>query len=79
MKIKIQVFGFKRDEFPPEVQGNSFELSLKNPVSLHSLLDTVLHIHTIEKVVLINGSYHSPNYSLQDGDLVQILPMLDGG
>ena len=88
MKIKIQVFGFEKEKFPPEVQGDSFELSLENPISLHSLLDTVLHIHTLENGLLINGeyyfflingTYYPPNYSLQDGDVVQILPMLDAG
>jgi sulfur carrier protein ThiS len=79
MKIKIQVIGFNKDQFPPAVKGSSFELSLEKPISLHNLLDTILQIHTLEKVVLINGSYHSPDYSLQDGDSLQILPMLDGG
>ena len=80
MKIRIQVFSPRIEEdFPQAMKGGSFELSLQDPASLHNLFEKVLHIQLSEKVVLVNGRYVYPNYALQENDLVQILPMLDGG
>ncbi len=79
MKIRIQVIAFRREAFPPTVKGDSFEQSLEGPLPLQDLFEKVLKIHPSEKVVLVNGRYVSPGYALQENDLVQILPMLDGG
>jgi sulfur carrier protein ThiS len=79
MMVKIEVARLTEDHFPPETRGHSFELSFEDPISLYHLLDTILHVHPSDKIVLVNGSYVSPDYRLQEGDLVQVFPMMDGG
>ncbi len=79
MKIRIEVFGFTLDRFPLGGKGHAVDLSIDRPTSLESLLATSLQIDTADKTVLVNGRYVSPNYCLQEGDLVQVLRMLEGG
>ncbi len=79
MRIRIEVFGFTLDRFPPGGKGHAFDLSIDPPTSLHSLLATSLQVDVTDKTVLVNGRYVSPTYCLQEGDLVQILRMLEGG
>lgn len=79
MKIRIEVFGFSVENFPPDGKGHAFDLAVEHPTSLHTLLATHLNVDPTDKTILVNGRYVSPGYSLEDGDLVQILRMLDGG
>ncbi len=79
MNVRIEVFGFTVREFQPDGKGHAFDVWLDQPTSLHDLLATHLHVDPADKSVLINGRYMTPGYSLQDGDLVQILRMLEGG
>ncbi len=79
MKVKIELIGFRKDHASLEGKGPSFEITFENPISLRGLLDTVLNIQSLDKIVLVNSKYVSPNYSLQEEDLVQIFSPIDGG
>jgi len=46
---------------------------------LQSLFDTRLHLRTADKIILVNRTYVPPNYTVKDGDLVQVLRMMEGG
>ncbi len=78
MKIRVEAYGFKIDN--PLSDGKTLDLELSDGES--GALDRVLesqHINTIDKSVLVNGAYVSPNYVVRDGDRVQILRMIEGG
>ncbi len=79
MRIRIEVFGFTLEPPPPGWKGHAVDLSIDQPTSLDSLLATSLQIDMTDKTVLVNGRYVSPTYCLHEGDLVQILRMIEGG
>jgi sulfur carrier protein ThiS len=59
--------------------GRVLGLSFEAPTSLQSLFETRLHLSTADKIVLVNGTYVRPSYTVKDGDLVQVLRMMEGG
>lgn len=80
MKAKIEIFGFLKDHVPEEFrEKRPLELSFENPTSLHYLLDEVLLLHDFDKIALVNGKYVPPDYTLKDGDAVQVFSPIPGG
>ncbi len=78
MKIRIEAYGFRIDS--PLSDGKTLELELPDgeSTSLDRLLERH-HINTVDKSILVNEAYVSPNYVVRDGDRVQILRMIEGG
>jgi sulfur carrier protein ThiS len=79
LKIRIEAIGFTLKNSPPEGKGHFLELVVDEPVTLSDLLETHLHLEIDDKTVLVNGSYVLPNHPLHEGDVVQILRMIQGG
>jgi sulfur carrier protein ThiS len=79
MKIRIEAYGFTIHDVMSDGKTLVLELPDEESASLSHLLDIQLHINTADKSVLVNGAYVSPNYVVRDGDLVQILQMIQGG
>jgi sulfur carrier protein ThiS len=79
MKIRIEAIGFTLMNSPPEGKGHFLDLIVDEPVALSNLLETQLHLEIGDKIVLVNGSYVLPGHLLHEGDLVQILRMIQGG
>ena len=78
MKIRIEAYGFRIDSTLSDGRSLDLELLDGESRSLDRLLETQ-HINTADKSVLVNGAYVPPNYVVRDGDLVQILRMIEGG
>jgi molybdopterin converting factor small subunit len=79
MKAKIKVIGPLRNYTSHVSDDDLFEFCLESPVSLQFVVDNMLHLHSVEKVIMVNGVYVPINYLLKEGDLVQIFPLLAGG
>jgi molybdopterin converting factor small subunit len=79
MKITIEVVGPLRDDLPVESKNGLRELSFRYQPSLSHVVNVVLHLGDVDKIVLVNGKYVTPHYSLNDGDRVQIFSPLPGG
>jgi molybdopterin converting factor small subunit len=61
-------------------EGN-ISLNILEPSIVDDLTQELLAVKLkdMDKVVLVNQKYVPPNYSLREGDVVQIFPPLDGG
>jgi molybdopterin converting factor small subunit len=79
MKVKIEVFGFLRNHIPPRFKNHSSEFSVEDPTPLYYLLNEMLLLGNFDKIVLVNGKYVAPGYSLKEGDIVQIFSPVAGG
>ena len=79
MKITIEVVGPLRDHLPPESKKGLCELSFEEPPSLSYVVNVTLGLRDVDKIVLANGKYVTPDYSLRNGDMVQIFSPLPGG
>ena len=77
MKVRIELFGFLKDS--TNFQDFPSEFFFEGLISLDYLLNEILKLKDMDKVVLVNQKYVPPNYSLREGDVVQIFPPLDGG
>ena len=79
MKITVEVVGPLRDHLPVESKNGLWELSFEEPPSLSYVVNVSLDLRDVDKIVLANGKYVTPDYSLKDGDMVQIFSPLPGG
>ena len=79
MKVRIEVAGGLQKFVAGLGTNGSRDLFVEAPISLQYLLNNALSLKHVDKVVLVNGKYVAPDYSLHDGDSVQIFAPLPGG
>jgi sulfur carrier protein ThiS len=66
------------ETFPARVGQPPVAVPLKNGMTLAELTD-YLEIPGDTEAVIVNGSYVRPDYRLQPGDQVRIIPFMSGG
>lgn len=74
MKVTIKLYGvFRIDRFKEEQQSYPEGSSVKDIVGRLQLSEDLLGI------VLVNGVHSDTKHLLTDGDILSLLPVLDGG
>jgi sulfur carrier protein ThiS len=66
------------ERFPAGVGGAPLAMPLTGGMTLDELLES-LAISGDTEAVLVNGTYVRPDYRLQIGDRVMIIPFMSGG
>lgn len=77
MEIKVEFFAFLADYSPRGEK--KVTLSVDEDTTLKDLLARLRIPLNLEKICLVNGAYHSEEKKLQEGDMVSIYPMVEGG
>jgi sulfur carrier protein ThiS len=65
-------------EIFPAWRGPTRSVPLHEGMTLDDLLET-LHVPGDTEAVLVNGTYVRPEYRLQSGDRVTVIPFMSGG
>lgn len=74
MQLTVQLHGvFRADRFKEKVADYPHGTNVRNIVEQLRLPDHILGI------ILINGIHGHLDSQLKDGDIISLLPMLDGG
>lgn len=69
--VTVERFHVKEGDSPVEV-------AFQNGMTLEDFIES-LKLSQEPEAVIVNGTYVAPDYRLQDGDRVSILPVLSGG
>jgi molybdopterin converting factor small subunit len=77
MEIEVEFFAYLNQYSPTGEKRVS--ILLKEGATLGNLIDRLNLPPRVEKICLINGTYCSEERVLQEGDLVSLFPMIDGG
>ncbi|MFC1885809.1 MoaD/ThiS family protein [Thermodesulfobacteriota bacterium] len=79
MRVEINTFGFLKQYLPEAYRTQPAFYFFQQPVTVNRLVFCMLALPSREAIALVNGRYTAPDYILQDGDQVTILPPVDGG
>jgi len=77
MKIQVELLSSLAEYSP--TGGNRFMVSLDEAIPVKELLDQLKIPEKRGKICLINGCHSSEERRLQEGDVITIFPMVDGG
>jgi sulfur carrier protein ThiS len=77
IKIEVEFFAFLR-RYSPKGERMAY-LLVEEGATLVDLLAKLNIPEKVEVLCLVNGSYYPKEKALQQGDVVSILPMVDGG
>jgi len=77
MEIRVEFFAYLANYSPNGEKRAT--LSVEEGITLKDLWDRLGIPHNVEKICLVNGNYYSEEKTLQQGDVVNIYPMVDGG
>jgi molybdopterin converting factor small subunit len=77
MEIRVEFFAYLANYSPDGEK--KVTLSVDEGITLKDLWDRLRIPFNVEKICLVNGSYYSEEKTLQQGDVVSIYPMVDGG
>jgi sulfur carrier protein ThiS len=66
------------ETFPLRSDGSPVHVDLVQDMTLDDLLES-LHVPANTEAVVVNDAYVSPDYRLQPGDHVKIIPFMSGG
>ncbi len=77
MEIEVEFFAFLKAYSPKGER--RVTLLLEEGGTLEDLWAKLNIPEKIEKICLVNGAYYSEGKALHQGDVVSILPMVDGG
>ena len=69
-KVMVEIF--------PSWRGPTAEVPLRDGMTLEDLLQS-LDVPGDTEAVLVNGAYVKPDYRLQHGDRVIVIPFMSGG
>ena len=79
MDVTIEVFGPLNDSARLTLKNGPTDLCLEHEMSIDYLVNEFLGLRASDKIVLVNGAYVPANYTLKQGDTVQIFSPLPGG
>lgn len=77
MKIEVEFFG-SLEAYSPTGE-KKITLAVEEGATVEDLWAELNIPEKVEKVCLLNGTYCPEGNSLQQGDVVSLLPMIDGG
>ena len=77
MKIKVEFFAYLANYSPTGEK--RITLILNDGVTLRDLCHMLKIPRKVEKICLINGAFHPEDKELEQGDIVSLYPMVDGG
>ena len=79
MKVSVKLIATYHKNLPPGTEGNVCEVDLPTGISAFELLARFDVPPMPESVVLVNGRVPSPDYLVQEGDVVCAFPAIAGG
>jgi molybdopterin converting factor small subunit len=77
MEIRVEFFAYLVNYSPSGKKKAT--LSVDEGITLRDLWDRLRIPCNVEKICLVNGNYYPEEKTLQQGDVVGIYPMVDGG
>jgi molybdopterin converting factor small subunit len=77
MKIQVELLSSLAEYSP--TGGNRFLVSLDEAIPVKELLELLKIPERSGEICLINGHHPSEGRRLQEGDVITIFPMVDGG
>jgi len=79
MKIEVRLFSYFCDLLGKRENRCSFSMETKDGLTCGDLLTTLNISLELPMVILVNGSVKGKGYMLEEGDVVSILPPVEGG
>lgn len=77
MEVEVEFFAFLK-AYSPKGEGR-ITLPLEEGATLEDLWAKLNILEKVERICLVNGAYYPEGKALQQGDVVTLLPMIDGG
>jgi molybdopterin converting factor small subunit len=79
MNIEVKLFGTLRDYLPETSSGFSFGLEIKRGFTVRDLMNHLRIPAGVPAIILVNSTKARHEKVLQSGDLVTIIPPINGG
>lgn len=82
IRVKLKLFSSLMEYLPENSQGNTVEISTKDPLTCNQLTDRLRIPRDVIQVVMLNGEYLAPELRdrpLDAGDTISVWPSIQGG